>query len=126
MMNKVTLTPKRLFLIDSLGGLLSAFLLGIVLPRFEATFGMPQKVLYSLSCLACICATYSFLNYWRMKENWRPYLKGIAIANVLYCCLTIGLVIYHRTTLTNWGVSYFLLEMVIIISIVITELRTVF
>jgi len=61
-----------------------------------------------------------------MKENWRPYLKGIAIANVLYCCLTIGLVIYHRTTLTNWGVSYFLLEMVIIISIVITELRTVF
>ena len=106
----MTLTPKSLFLIDSLGGLLSALLLGVVLARFEAIFGMPQKVLYFLSCFAGVYATYSFVSYWLMKENWRPYLKGIAIANGLYCCLTIGLVIYHRKALTHWGLSYFLLE----------------
>jgi hypothetical protein len=125
-MNKMTLTPRRLFLIDSLGGLLSALLLGAVLTRFEAIFGMPQKVLYFLSCLACVYATYSFLNYWRMKENGSLYLKGIAIANLFYGYLTIGLVIYYRTLLTNWGLSYFLLEVAVIISIAIMELKTLF
>jgi hypothetical protein len=89
-MNKMTLAPKRLFLMDGLGGMISALLLGVVLARFETTFGMPRKVLYLLSCLACVYAAYSFLNYWRMKENWKPYMQGIAIANSLYCCLTIG------------------------------------
>ncbi len=124
-MNKMILPPKQLFLIDSLGGMLSALLLGVVLARFETTFGMPRKVLYFLSCLACVYAVYSFLSYWRIKENWRPYMQAIAIANLLYCCLTVGLVIYHRQELTKLGLIYFLLEVVVIISLIIMELKTV-
>jgi hypothetical protein len=124
-MNKMTLAPKRLFLMDGLGGMISALLLGVILARFETTFGMPRKVLYLLSCLACVYAAYSFLNYWRMKENWKPYMQGIAIANSLYCCLTIGLVIYHHQELTILGVLYFLLEVLIIISLITMELKTV-
>jgi hypothetical protein len=89
-MNKMTVAPKQLFLMDSLGAVLSALLLGMVLTRFETAFGMPKKVLYFLAGLACICAVYSFSNYWRMKENWRSYLQAIAIANLLYCGLTIA------------------------------------
>jgi hypothetical protein len=110
---------------DGLGGMISALLLGVILARFETTFGMPRKVLYLLSCLACVYAAYSFLNYWRMKENWKPYMQGIAIANSLYCCLTIGLVIYHHQELTILGVLYFLLEVLIIISLITMELKTV-
>ena len=124
-MNKITLTPKRLFLIDSLGGMLSALLLGVVLASFETTFGMPQKTLYFLSCLACVYAIYSFLSYWRTKYKWRPYMKTIAIANLFYCCLTTGLVIHHYQELTKLGLIYFLLELVIIISLIIMELKTV-
>jgi hypothetical protein len=124
-MNNMTLTPKRLFLIDSLGGLLSALLLGVVLASFETAFGMPQNILYFLSVLASVYAIYSFLSYWRTKENWRPYMKGIATANLIYCGLTIGLVIYHHLALTKLGLIYFLLEVVVIISLVIIELKTI-
>jgi hypothetical protein len=125
-MNKMTLAPKRLFLIDSLGGMLSALLLGVVLARFETAFGMPQKVLYFLSCLACVYAVYSFMSYWRIKDNWRRSMQVIAIANLFYCCLTIGLVSYHYQQLTKLGLIYFLLEVIIIISLIVMELKTVY
>ena len=121
----LTSNPKTLFLIDSLGAFLSAFLLGVILTHFESTFGMPRSVLYFLAALACLFAIYSFWNYARFKENWRPYLHGIAIANLLYCGLTAALVIYFRQELTQWGLTYFLLEMVVIVCLVVIELKTV-
>jgi len=124
-MIKMTLAPKRLLLIDSLGAMLSALLLGIVLGRFEAAFGMPRKVLYLLSGLAWVYAMYSFLCYWRVEEKWRPYMRVIAVANLCYCCLTIGLVIHYRQELTWLGWTYFLLEVVVILSLITMELKTV-
>jgi hypothetical protein len=53
-MKKMSVTPKQLFLIDNLGGLLSTLLLGVVLVRFKTAFGMPLHVLYTLSCIACV------------------------------------------------------------------------
>lgn len=124
-MNKIALSPQTLFLIDGLGALLSAFLLGIVLTYFESTFGMPHKVLYFLSAFACLFALYSFWNYWKFKENWKPYLRVIATVNLLYCLLTASLVIYFRQELTTWGCLYFLLEMMVIIGLVVLEFKTV-
>lgn len=123
-MNKITLSPKILFLIDGLGALLSAFLLGIVLANLEPTFGMPVKILYFLSALACLFALYSFWNFWKFKETWKPYLRVIATVNLMYCLLTASLVIYFRQELTTWGWLYFLLEMVVIIGLVVVEFKT--
>ncbi|HOY17340.1 MAG TPA: hypothetical protein PLC89_08605 [Haliscomenobacter sp.] len=124
MITTITPNPKTLFFIDFLGALLSAFLLGVVLTRFESTFGMPSEVLYFLAALACLFAIYSFWNYMRFKENWRPYLRGIAITNLLYCGLTAALVIHFQQELTQWGLTYFLLEMVVIICLVVVEFKT--
>lgn len=121
MLTNITSSPKHIFLLDGLGALLSAFLLGVILTSFEPIFGMPLKVLYGLAALACLFAVYSFWNYVRFKENWRPYLRGIAIVNLLYCGLTAALVIYFRQELTMWGVLYFLLEMLIIIALATLE-----
>jgi hypothetical protein len=55
--NKIS--PKNLFLLDSLGALLSAILLGVILVSFENAFGMPQKTLYTLSYTAIIFSIYS-------------------------------------------------------------------
>ena len=112
-MNNITSNPKHLFLLDCLGALLSAFLLGVVLPSFEPIFGMPNKILYGLAALAGLFAIYSFWNHVRFKENWRPYLQGIAVVNLLYCGLTAALVVYFRQELTKWGLLYFLLEMLV-------------
>lgn len=125
MLNKITSNPKLVFLLDCLGALLSAFLLGVALPSFQPIFGMPHNVLYGLAALACLFAIYSFWNYRWFKENWRPYLRGIAIVNLVYCGLTAALVIYFRQELTTWGLLYFLQEMVVIIVVVMLEFKTI-
>ena len=124
MLNKITSNPKLVFLLDCLGALLSAFLLGVALPYFQPVFGMPNKILYGLATLACLFAIYSFWNYRWFKENWRPYLRGIAIVNLLYCGLTAALMIYFRQELTKWGFLYFLQEMVVIMVVVMLEFKT--
>ncbi|MFK7904912.1 MAG: hypothetical protein AB8B69_07300 [Chitinophagales bacterium] len=119
----MTLSPKNLFLIDGLGALLSAFLLGVVLVHFESIFRMPQQVLYVLSAIPCLFAIYSWTCYFRTPNNWQPYLKAIAIANTLYCCLTSVLVIYYYSTLSMLGVLYFVLEILVVMTLVIVELN---
>lgn len=84
---------------------------------------MPRKILYALSSTACVFAIYSFLCYWRIKEKRAPYLRLIAIANLVYCCITIGLMIYFRQELTVWGMMYFLLEVVVVLILVSVELK---
>lgn len=124
MVNKIN--PRNLFLADSLGALLSAILLGLVLARFESIFGMPQKVLYVLSSIAFVFCIYSFLCFLLLKENWRPFLKIIGIANLLYCFLTLGLVIYLYQELTVLGITYFALELIVILVLISIELKTAF
>ncbi len=116
--------PKSLFLLDSCGAIVSALLLGIILVRFESTFGMPINILYFLSFLACIFALYSFLCFLFTQKNSRLYLKIIAMVNLAYCCLTIGLVIYFYHRLTFLGLLYFFVEIIIITLLSILELKT--
>lgn len=119
---KLTASPRRLFLMDGLGALLTAFLSGIILPRFEAFFGMPRTVLYGLALLACVYVLWSFCCYLFTPSSWRPFLKAIILANTFYCCLIIGLVCYFFRELTVFGVAYFLLEIGVIAIIVRIEL----
>jgi hypothetical protein len=120
-LDKVTSNPKQLFLIDGIGGVLTAFLLGVLLPRFEDSFGMPTTILYYLASIACVYAIYSISCSILLANNWRPYLKAIAFANLLYCCITIVLVYYFYEKLTIWGLTYFVLELMVIISLIIIE-----
>lgn len=117
------LPSKNLFLIDGLGALLSAFLLGIVLVYFESSFGMPRAGLYFLSGIACILATFSLTNYFLIKETRKLYLKLIGYANLLYCCLTLALTLYFYHEITVLGVIYFLGELSIIVTLAAVELR---
>ena len=108
--NQMKEEPKKLFLIDGFGALISAFLLGIVLVQYESAFGMPRKELYILSLLAVGFAIYSFTCSWKLPQNWQIYMKTIAVVNSLYCCLTLGLMFYHREVITTLGIVYFLGE----------------
>lgn len=115
------INPKRLFVIDGSGALLSAFFLAIVLVKLD--IGMPNNILYFLAALPCIFALYSFGCYFLIKSNWPPYLKGIALANLFYCCLTIGLIAHFYENLTTLGFCYFLLELLVVGILITIELR---
>lgn len=117
------LSPNRLFLIDGLGAVLSALMLGGVLAHWEPVFGMPKPELYVLAGIAVVFAVYSLLCSWRLKGNWRPFLLGIGFANFFYCGLTLGLVIWHWDSLTLLGILYFIGESLIVLSLVSIELK---
>jgi hypothetical protein len=113
---------RRIVLIDGLGALLSTVFLSIIM-QFEDSFGMPRSILTFLLAGTCLFTLYSFSVYFMEPHNWRFYLKTIATANSLYCCLTLGLVVYCYERLTLLGLVYFLLEIVVIVALVSLELR---
>ena len=114
---------KKLFLLDSLGALLSAVMLGLVLTKYEAFLGMPSKVLHILTIIPCIFSVYSLLFFLIKTKNWRLYLTIIAIANLLYCCLTTSYIIYEYQQLTIWGLMYFIAEIVVVVVLAMYELN---
>ncbi|WP_020535928.1 hypothetical protein [Lewinella cohaerens] len=115
--------PRKLFLVDGLGAMLSAFLLGVVLVEFEEYFGIPRPTLYTLALLPCLFASYDFFCYQKKNRNIAPLLKGIALLNISYCLLSIGLAIYHyeRITYLAWG--YILIEVLIVMTLAMIELK---
>jgi len=120
---QLTSEPKKLFLIDSIGALTTAFLLFVVLRNFNEYFGMPKRILTYLSVIAVWFFIYSTTCFFVIKANWTPFIKGISIANLLYCVFTIGLVIFYYPQLTTIGIAYFLGEIAIICGLVCIELN---
>jgi hypothetical protein len=123
--NKIAANPRQLFLIDGLGALLSTFLLGVVLVQFEDFFGIPTNVLYFLAFLPCLFAIYDFYCYQKVPDNIDFYIKIIAVANLLYCLLSMGLALYHFQKITIYGWIYILLEILILILLITIQFKIV-
>ncbi|MEQ8471896.1 MAG: hypothetical protein RIC35_11965 [Marinoscillum sp.] len=120
---KAELNPKKLFLIDGIGAIMSALLLGVVLANLERIFGIPSSTLYFLAILPIFFAIYDFYGYRKGNDKLSPYLTGIAVINLLYCCLSIGVAFRHIGTITNFGWTYILIEILIVTILVIVELK---
>jgi hypothetical protein len=115
--------PKKLFFLDSLGAFATAFLLFVVLRNFHEYVGLPKISLTYLSLLAACLCIYSATCFFLIKENWAPYIKGIGIANLLYCLLTLSLILYYGPQLKFLGIVYFLGEIIIISGLIYLELK---
>lgn len=121
--NKASFDSKNLFLLDGFGALLSAFLLGIVLVRLEKYFGIPPSALYLLASFPVLFALYDFYVYRRVMLKQGQSLKLIAVANILYCCLSLGVLFYHYETITFLGWTYIFVEIIIVIILSYVELK---
>lgn len=115
--------PKKLFLLDGLGAILSAILLGVVLVNLQVLFGIPKPILYFLASLPCLFVVYDFYCYLMIDKTFGIFLKVIAITNFIYCCLSIGLTIYHKEKITNLGWIYILTEVAIVCGIAFIEFK---
>ena len=123
LIQQLTANPRRIFLIDGAGAVLTAFLLCVVLASFQSFFGMPVRVLYVLGAVAAVFAVYSFSCYCWLKRSHRSFLAAIIIANLLYAVLSLGLVIYYFQQLSSWGLLYFTGEIIVILVLVSIEYR---
>lgn len=116
--------PRQLFMADGFGAMLSAFLLGFVLVRWENIFGIPAAALYMLAIIPVPLIIYDFYAYNTTNSKRLPgLLKGIAVMNLFYCCLSLGLASFHFSKITVWGWSYLCMEVMIIVVIAIVELQ---
>jgi hypothetical protein len=119
--------PKQLFLLDGFGAILTSVIHGVVLTAFSESFGIPKSVFLALALLVSLYAVYSFTCHSRFEKlahRWKFWLRGIAIANLFFCVITLGLIIYFYETLTTVGLLYFIGEIVVIIGIAVFELKT--
>lgn len=119
--NQLAKTPKKIFLIDAVGAFLTAFLLFAVLKTWNQYIGMPKKTLTILSAIALVFCFYSTFCLFINNGNWKLFLKIIAVSNLLYCCLTLGLLIYYFHELTIIGITYFTGEILIICVLIFVE-----
>nr|WP_255737165.1 hypothetical protein [Cognataquiflexum nitidum] len=110
-----------MFLVDSVGALLTTLSLFVVLRTFYELFGLPVSVLTYLSFISAAFCLYSAACFLFLKGNWVPFIWVIGIANSLYCVLTLGLVLVYFPQLTAFGVAYFLGEIMIVAVLVYIE-----
>jgi hypothetical protein len=117
--------PKTIFLIDSFGALLTAILLYFIVRTFNEFFGLPREVTECLSCIALIFFIYSGSCYFFATQNLKLFLKIVCTANILYCALTFGIILYFYKSMTAFGIIYFSVEIVVIIGLVFLEVRAI-
>lgn len=114
--------PKTLFLIDSIGAFTTAFFLFVIVRDFNEYFEMPKREVTYLSAIAVSFSIYSAACYLFLRGGLTPFIRFIGIANLIYCTLTIGLLIKYYPLLTIIGATYFLIEIVIICGLSYVEL----
>lgn len=115
--------PKKLFLVDGLGAMFTAFFLFIIMRNFNEYFGFPSKILTSLMIVAAVFCIYSVSCFLFLRERFKPYVLVISIANLLYSVFTTICLIVYYPILTTICIVYFLLEIAIICLLVYIELN---
>lgn len=120
---KLAQKPKNLFLVDAIGAMLTTVLLVVILINFNHYFGINKTTFSYLSLFVAFLFVYSTTCFFFLKDNWALYIRIISCANLLYCILTLGLMILNHDTVTTIGMTYFLIEITIIIGLVYIELN---
>ncbi len=118
-MNK--LNEKNIFLVDGIGALVTATIMGLILPALNQYIGMPLNVLYGLCGLGLVYAAYSLSCFFFANHDKPVFLMIIMWANFLYCPLTLVLTYLHFDQLTTLGVIYFIAEIPVLLGIVFIE-----
>lgn len=113
---------RTMLVIDGAGGAFSAFFLGVVLTQYHSFIGIQRETLLTLAAIACAFAAYSLTSYAFGKEHKR-LLRIVAVANLAYCCLTLGVMYYFSETLRVVGAVYFFVEIAVISALAAVELR---
>lgn len=123
-LQKILLKPNNIFLLDSFGALLTTLLLYFILRNFNEFFGLSKDVFEYLSIIAFTFFIYSISCYFFVKRNWKSFLKVICTANILYCVLTLLIMIYYYESISVFAIIYFLTEIIVITALVLLEIKT--
>lgn len=122
-LQKAQSNPKILFVIDAIGAALSAFLLGIVLPKFQTTVGIPSSTLTFLASFPVLFLVFDMFAYKSEVKNIKRNLFLIATLNIFYVAMSIFFLWFHQKDITSLGLVYFIGELVILIALVYLQVK---
>ncbi|WP_343707093.1 hypothetical protein [Flavobacterium sp.] len=118
-------TSKNIFLLDAFGALLTTILLFFLLKNFNDFFGLSKDIFEKLSIIAFTFFVYSISCYFLIMQNWKSFLKIICGANILYCVLTLAIIIHYYQSISILGIVYFLAEIIVIGLLASLEIKTI-
>lgn len=113
---------QKIFLLDAVGAFVSIIFLSF-LYSFDEFFGMPKSVIKIFLGIATAFFLYSTTTYLIKPINWRFYLRIIATLNISYCIVTFYHVLQNLDTLTLYGHTYFIVEILVIMILSTYELK---
>lgn len=122
-MKSLLTNPKKIFLLDGIGALVTSFILMVIIRQNTVLFGVLPSACVKLSAIAFVFCLYSFTCYFLAKENRKSLLKVIALANIAYCMVTVLLLSQFYERLTPVAYTYFTCELGIITGLSIAEFR---
>ena len=126
-LSALTGQPRRVFLLDGCGALLTLAGVVLVLGSFDSTFGVPPTALRPLALGAGALATYSFAcwaAFPRLAARVRPFLVFLALANAGYCAAAWVALFTLRAQVTPLGFAWFGVETAVVALVVGLELVT--
>jgi hypothetical protein len=113
--------PRSLVLVDAIGALVTAVVVGLVLPSLEPQLGISSTSLHTLAIIATAYAILSWGAFFVLRR-WHTYLRVIGLANLGYVAVTVAVLIAARGSVTGLGAAYFVVEVVIIVALASVEL----
>jgi len=117
------LATKNIFLIDAGGALLSAFFLGVLLPKYQHFFGIPLNALHVLASIPILFVIYDIACYFLVSKNLAIFIRTIALLNILYSIISLTFAFIHYHQVTTFGWIYIIVEITIILTLASIEIR---
>jgi hypothetical protein len=114
--------PSKLYLVDAAGALVSALMLGWVLPQLESFFGIPAEALYLLAIPPVVFIFIDLSALVLPSLRWRG-LAVIAVANTVYCIASLAFLLTHLQHIRWPGMAYLLGEVTLVLCLAWVEWR---
>jgi hypothetical protein len=124
--NSFVKKPNTLFLVDSIGAFISAFCLLIISRYYSDYFGINHSTFQLLAILPIVFCIYSACCFLFVKRSFKPFIQIIALANLLYCIISLILLGTLFSEITILGLSYFVVELTIIALIISIEFKVAY
>lgn len=116
--------PRRLFLLDGAGALVTAGAVGLGLPSLGPHLvGMDAAVLRALAAAACAVAVWSLAWAALAPRRWPWGLYGTALMNAGYCAVTAACLWRFRAALRPLDWIYFPGEIALVAALAAVEWR---
>lgn len=121
LINTLAESPRKIFTIDTIGALVSALSLYVLILPLNSYFGVPLSIVWILGGASLAFFLFSLFCTLTTGKHDASKLRIVITANLLYGVLTALLILLNKSSITVLGIAYFVAEYSVIIALVLLE-----